>query len=151
MFTSLGRKVLKCPAPFSSAFDCTTQTAPNSPVPSAGKGRYYTPQTHNDTQATLISLISRCHPFHFTPGTTLSLHSGLLPACGFSPGGAGHRWEPSADPSEWNEWMTHSHVVQSSSSSSSSQMPNPFYPNSFKVVVFVHLVAEAAENFERRK
>lgn len=91
MFTSLGRKVLKCSAPFSSAFDCTTHTAPNSPVPSAGKGRYYTPQMHDDTQATLISLISRCHPFRLAPGTTLSLHSGLLPVCRFSPGGAGPR------------------------------------------------------------
>lgn len=27
----------------SSECDCTTRTTPNSPIPSAGKGRYYTP------------------------------------------------------------------------------------------------------------
>lgn len=44
-------------APYSSLLDCTTRTTPNSPIPSAGKGRYYTPKTEYKAYSTLIILI----------------------------------------------------------------------------------------------
>lgn len=113
-------------APYSLVMDCTSQTSPNSPVPSAGKGRYYTQQTENPASSTPYSglkehVFGAKHVFLFSSTLLLSVSE---PPVGESPADT-HLPEISMGMTHFCVWCQ-----------SQSQIPKPFITSLFKKLFF---------------
>lgn len=84
-------------APYSPVMDCTSQTSPNSPIPSAGKGRYYTQWTDSKhSRPPTLDSSSMCLEPNITGCFLPLFHSAAFCHQTFC------RWEPSWHPSAWN-------------------------------------------------